>query len=259
MKNNFKEVGRLLRNSKRVLFITGAGVSAESQIPTFRGATAAFADGMTEDGVPFEEVLSGTTFIRNPKLSWKYLFRLELSARGKKPNAAHFAMAALQTPSRHVCVATQNIDGLHQRAGSKTVLELHGNLRRVICTQCEYLAHLETFESMPPLPLCPECNGLLRPDVVLYEESLPEIVFDVFEQEQRKGFDVVFSVGTTSLFHYVTQPIWIATQRGTPVVEINPEETPISELADFRFPAPAGPTMQQLMKGIAPFGSGGLR
>jgi NAD-dependent deacetylase len=248
MNNNFAEVGRLLKNSKRVLFITGAGVSAESQIPTFRGATAAFADGMTEDGVSFEEVLSGTTFIRNPGLSWKYFHRLELSMRGKLPNAAHLAMAALQTPQRHVCVATQNIDGLHQRAGSGTVLELHGNLLRVICTQCEYSALLDNFESMPPLPLCPKCRAVLRPDIVLYEEHLPGGVLEAFEHEQETGFDLAFSVGTTSLFYYVTQPIVVAARRKVPVVEINPDETPISDLADFRITKPAGQTLQQLMQ-----------
>ena len=250
MTGDFVEVGRLLRNSKRVLFITGAGVSAESQIPTFRGATAAFANGMTEDGIPFEEALSGTTLLRNPKLSWKYHFRLELSLRGKQPNAAHLAMAALQTPRRHTCIATQNIDGLHQRAGSGTVLELHGNLRRVICTQCEYSVCLETFESLPPLPLCPQCTALLRPDIVLYEESLPRLVLEEFENEQKKGFDLVFSVGTTSLFYYVTQPIVAAVNQGVPVVEINPDETPISDIADFRFAGSAGQTLQQLLQAM---------
>ena len=110
MNSDFVKVGKLLKYAKRVLFITGAGVSAESQIPIFRGATAAFADGITEDGVPFEEVLSAETFIKNPKLVWKYLFVLELSIRGKVPNAAHLAITALQTPQRSVYVATQNID-----------------------------------------------------------------------------------------------------------------------------------------------------
>jgi NAD-dependent deacetylase len=251
MKDNLIEVGRHLRGSERILFITGAGVSAESQIPTFRGATAAFADGKTEEGLPFEEILSGATFISNPKLSWKYFFRLEQSIRGKRPNAAHLAMAALQTPQRHVCVATQNIDGLHQRAGSKNVLELHGNLLRIICTECEYSVCLETFESILPLPRCPQCDAILRPDIVLYEESLPVTVLDDFELEQEKGFDLVFSIGTTSLFYYVTHPIKAAAQRGTLVVEINPDKTPISDWADFRFTEAAGQTMQRLMNEIA--------
>ena len=248
MNSHFVKVGELLRNARRVLFITGAGVSAESLIPTFRGATAAFADGMTEDGVPFEEVLSGETLMTNPKLCWKYLFILESSIRGKVPNPAHQAMAALQTPNRSVYVATQNVDELHQRAGSQNVFELHGNLRRITCTNCGYSVHLETFESLAKLPHCPQCDSILRPDVVLYGESLPLNVLDTFQSEQKKGFDLVFSIGTTSLFFYVIEPVVAAARQGIPMVEINPETTPISDLADFRFAGPAGQTLQKLVE-----------
>ncbi len=250
MKSGHAEVGNLLKSARRVLFITGAGVSAESGIPTFRGATAAYADGLTEDGIPFEEALSGSTFLVDPKLSWKYFFLLEQSLRGKVPNPAHLAMAQLQNPARAVCVATQNIDGLHQAAGSTRVLELHGNLRRVICTGCDYRKYHDTFEGFPPLPHCPQCHGTLRPDAVLYEEQLPEGVMAQFELEQLKGFDLLFSVGTTSLFHSVTQPVIAAARAGTPVVEINPQETPISDLATFRFAEPAGQTMQTILQAM---------
>lgn len=246
MTSHCAKVGELLKIARRVLFITGAGVSAESQIPTFRGATAAFANGMTEDGLPFEEVLSAETFLNNPKLAWKYLSLLELSIRGKVPNQAHQVMAELQNQRRSIYVATQNIDELHQRAGSRNVLELHGNLRRIICTSCSYHVHLETFASIAKLPRCPQCDAVLRPDVVLYGESLPPNVLDAFEREQRQGFDLVFSVGTTSLFFYVIEPVVAAARRGVPVVEINPEQTPISDLADFRFSDPAGQTLQRL-------------
>jgi NAD-dependent deacetylase len=251
MKSDFTKVGELLQDARRVLFITGAGVSAESQIPTFRGATAAFADGMTEDGLPFEEVLSAETFQRNPELSWKYFFLLELSIRGKLPNSAHRAMAALQTPRRKVYVATQNIDELHQRAGSQKIFELHGNLRRIICTKCDYHAHRETYETLAKLPRCPQCQAILRPDIVLYGENLPQPVLDAFRNEQNKGFDLVFSVGTTSLFLYVIEPVAAAARRGIPVVEINPETTPISNFADFRFTEPAGETLRRILEAAA--------
>ena len=100
-------------------------------------------------------------------------------------------------------MATQNIDGLHQSAGSRNVIELHGNLRRVICTHCDYQIYRETFEGMTALPLCPECRKILRPDAVLYEEQLPDDALDQFALEQDRGFDLVFSVGTTSIFYYV--------------------------------------------------------
>jgi NAD-dependent deacetylase len=250
MKNEVQRIAELLKAASRVLFITGAGVSAESGIPTFRGATTAFADGLTEDGIPFEEALSGPTFKANPRLSWKYFFRLEQHLRGKEPNPAHRAIAALQTPARQIWVATQNIDGLHQNSGSRNVIELHGNLRRVICTHCDYQIYRETFEGMTALPLCPECRKILRPDAVLYEEQLPDDALEQFELEQDRSFDLVFSVGTTSIFYYVTQPVVAAARSGVPVVEINPEETPISDLADFRFVEPAGRTMQALLEAV---------
>jgi NAD-dependent deacetylase len=166
--------------------------------------------------------------------------------RGKVPNAAHHAMAALQSPERSVWIATQNIDELHQRAGSRNVFELHGNLRRIICTACRFSEHWETFEPIAELPLCPQCQAILRPDVVLYGESLPVAVMDAFFREQKQGFDLVFSVGTTSLFQYVIEPVVAAIQSGIPVVEINPEATSLSEWVSFRLAAPAGSTLQRL-------------
>ena len=232
-------------------FITGAGVSAESGVPTFRGATGAFANGLTEEGIPFEEVLSGPTFLRDPKLSWKYFFRLELSVRGKLPNAAHRAITAFQIPGRAVWVATQNIDGLHHEAGSKNVIELHGNLRRVVCTQCDYRVYHETFEGLPELPRCPDCRGILRPDAVLYEEMLPEGTLDRLEQEQNAGFDLVFSVGTTSIFCYVTSPIVMAARHRIPTVEINPEETPVSDLVRYRLALPAAKALGKIQRMVS--------
>jgi NAD-dependent deacetylase len=250
MNEELQHIAELLRVGRRVLFITGAGVSAESGIPTFRGATGAFADGLTEEGVPFEDVLSGPTLLANPRLSWKYFFRLEQGLRGKRPNAAHHAIAALEAAGRQVWVATQNIDGLHQSAGSTAVIELHGNLRRVICKHCDYQVYRETFEGMAPLPLCPKCENVLRPDAVLYEEMLPESALDRFELEQDKGFDLIFTVGTSSVFDYVAHPVMMAARRGIPTVEINPEPTPLSDVVQFRFAAPAGGVLPGILERV---------
>jgi NAD-dependent deacetylase len=252
MSDQAAEVGRLLRSARRVLFITGAGVSAESGIPTFRGLAAAFPDGRTPEGERFEEVLSFSTFVLEPALPWKYLFRMEEAMRGSLPNAAHRAIAALETPQRSVCVATQNIDGLHQEAGSTQVLELHGNLRRIVCCSCDFREVRTTFAGLPALPRCGKCGGWLRPNVVLYEEPLPAATLGAFIQEQQRGFDLVFSVGTTSLFSYVTDPILRASADGTPVVEINPEPTLISNLADYRFAAPAGQVLSDMVRAMEP-------
>jgi NAD-dependent deacetylase len=250
MNDEIHQVAALLSSASRVLVITGAGVSAESGIPTFRGAAAVFPDGRTEEGILFEEVLSGTTFSGNPTLSWKYFFLLEACVRDKLPNAGHHALARMQGPQRLVCVATQNIDGLHQAAGSSCVLELHGNLNRVICTCCDYRETLSTFEGLSALPRCPACCEILRPDIVLYEEPLPHEPLEALYLEQQNGFDLVFSVGTTSLFRYVVEPVVIAARAGIPVVEINPDETPVSDLADFRFNEPAGKTLPAIVRAL---------
>jgi NAD-dependent deacetylase len=248
MDTQLQSVASILKSARRVLFITGAGVSAESGIPTFRGTAAAFPDGRTEEGVCFEDVLSGSTFRRTPALSWKYFFRLEEALRDKKPNAAHYAITSFQSPDRFVCVATQNIDGLHQTAGSSYVLELHGNLRRLVCTGCDYRNNPASFEGLPSLPPCPNCGRPLRPDAVLYEEMLPEEVLWQFQDQQEKGFDLVFSVGTTSIFEYVIRPVVTARRAGIPTVEINPDETGISEFVDFRFGSKAGSILQGLFE-----------
>jgi NAD-dependent deacetylase len=250
VKQKLDQLRALLREARRVLFITGAGVSVESGIPSFRGRTAAFQDGLTAEGIPFEVALSGPAFKRDPERTWRYFFQLELALRGKQPNAAHVAMAALEKRGCTVCVATQNIDGLHQSAGSSGVIELHGNLRRLVCRPCGYQSNLETFEGLAPLPRCPRCNRILRPDAVLYEEMLPPHALEEFESEQRQGFDLVFSVGTTSVFDYVLAPVYFASHRGVPTVEINPDETPLSEIVSYRFGVPAGQVMRELMQAL---------
>jgi NAD-dependent deacetylase len=251
VKHQAQEIAEVLRVARRVLFITGAGVSAESGIPTFRGATAAFADGLTEEGLRFEEVLSGPMLARNPEVSWKYFFLLERSIRGKFPNGAHRAIAALQSESRTVWVATQNIDDLHQDAGSRNVIELHGNLRRLFCLGCDYRAYHKTFDGLPKLPKCAQCGNMLRPDAVLYDEPLPSIAMDRFKLELDRGFDLVFSVGTTSVFPYVTQPVILASLMGIPTVEINPEETTLSNVVAHRLAGKAEASLQAILELIS--------
>lgn len=246
MRTDLIKVAELLREAHRVLFITGAGVSAESGIPTFRGRTGFFRQGLTEEGIPFEEALSATNFHKSPQVSWRYFAQLERNLRGKSPNPAHRVIADLETSGRRVCVATQNIDGLHQLAGSKYVIELHGNLFRLCCTACDYQASDVTFDSLPDLPLCPACDDVLRPDIVLYEEPLPGDALNQFLAEQAQGFDLVFSVGTTSLFQYVVEPVLLAVRRHVPTIEINPEETPISDAVSFRLRGRAGLILVEL-------------
>lgn len=166
------EVAALLRSATRVLFVTGAGISAESGLPTYRGVGGLYADQHTEEGLPIEEVLSGAYFRRHPEITWRYIQQIEAATRGALFNPAHAAIASLEGAGREVVVLTQNVDGLHRAAGSTQVIDLHGDLHDLLCTGCAWGARVETFEAGGGLPRCPVCGEVIRPDVVLFGELL---------------------------------------------------------------------------------------
>jgi len=252
IQRDIEHVADLLREANDVLFITGAGVSADSGLPTYRGTAGLYTNGFTEEGMPIEEVLSGQMFERRPDLVWKYLLEVGRSAYEAKPNRAHDVIAAMEERFNRVCVFTQNIDDLHNQAGSTRVLEIHGNMRRLYCTNCghgeeldaERFADHKDDASLPPR--CHECEGVMRPTVVLFNEMLPVQVLREFEAEQARGFDVVFSVGTTSVFPYIAAPVMLASSRGIPTVEINPSKTEVSQFARIRIPLGAAQAMDAI-------------
>jgi NAD-dependent deacetylase len=232
--DEISEIAERLARASRVLFITGAGISADSGLPTYRGTGGLYHSDDTEDGLPIEVALSGEVFRQRPDITWKYLQQIEEHCRGAQPNAAHRVIADLEYTIPDVIVFTQNVDGFHVAAGSTRVLEVHGNLRHLICTRCEYSARVETYAELVIPPRCPACGGIVRPDVVLFGEALPSACLDTLEREMDEGFDLVFSVGTSSLFPYIAAPVVWAAECGIPSVEINPEETPVSGVVDFR-------------------------
>jgi NAD-dependent deacetylase len=139
-----------------------------------------------------------------------------------------------------VVVLTQNVDGLHRAAGSSDVIDIHGDCHELLCTHCTFRETRLTYEGLSLPPHCPKCTAIVRPDVVLFEEMLPSDKLDRLLRELGRGFDAYFSVGTSSLFPYIAQPIMDAVRRGRLSVEINPEETPVSDLVEFRFACGAG-------------------
>jgi NAD-dependent protein deacetylases, SIR2 family len=204
-----------------LVVLTGAGVSAESGIPTFRGK-----EGLWKNFKP-EELATPEAFRRNPKLVWEwYDWRRQLISKAQ-PNKAHKLLAQL-----NAVIITQNVDGLHQRAGAKKVIELHGNIWRVRCTSCgkEYENYEVPLREMPPK--CKFCNGLLRPAVVWFGESLP---MDALEEAERlaRSCEIFLVVGTSGVVYPAGLLPFVAKQHGAKVVEINPESTPISEIADI--------------------------
>ncbi|PIE02261.1 MAG: NAD-dependent protein deacylase [Acidobacteria bacterium] len=223
------QIANTLRQSKRVLFITGAGISAESGIPTYRGVGGLYEYGKTEEGLSIETILSGHVFQRKPKLTWKYLFQIEKACRGAKPNRAHELIAEWQDRYQ-IWVLTQNVDGLHRKAGSRNIIEIHGSFHTLLCTDCDWRREVADYRTYSDLPLCPACGHVIRPDIVLFGEMLALNNLSMLQQQLNFGFDMVFSVGTSSLFPYITQPVQLARQQGIPTVEINPRETDLSRV-----------------------------
>ena len=222
-----------LRSARRVAFLTGAGLSAESGLPTYRGVGGLYNDITVDEGLPIEEILSGDMFQRDPALTWKYLLEIERACRGAGANNAHRFMAALEALCE-VWVITQNVDGFHTDAGSRQVIELHGRLRELVCTGCGNRKNAADFEAFPLPPRCGLCGEVIRPDVVLFGETLPSRAVAQYERELLRGFDLIFTVGTSAGFAYIHEPVVAARRRGTITVEINPDRTPLSDLVVHR-------------------------
>lgn len=229
-----RQVAAALRHAERILVITGAGLSADSGLPTYRGVGGLY-NGHTDDGLPIEMALSGPMLRRDPALCWKYIAQLGRACLSGQPNDGHYAIAELQRRKPECWVLTQNVDGYHRAAGSpeQRLIEIHGRMWPLFCQQCgvqdsETSEHLK--RDLPPL--CKACHGVLRPPVVLFEELLPEQALDTLQEQLAKGFDAVLCVGTTASFPYIHEPMLRARVSGGFVVEINPSATAHSDGMD---------------------------
>jgi NAD-dependent deacetylase len=225
-------VATLLCHSRRVLFVTGAGISADSGLPTYRGPKGLYAEASTPDGLPIETILSREMFRRRPELTWKYLLEVEQACRGATCNAAHRVIAQLERELGTVTVLTQNVDGFHHLAGSRNVFDIHGNLHVIVCTRCRRRRDVCSYADLAPLPRCTSCGGVERPDVVLFGENLPEEKLDRLMRELGHGFDMVVSVGTSGTFPYIRLPMQHAQVYGWPSVDINPEQNSMTAFAE---------------------------
>ena len=229
-----------LLSSERVFVLTGSGVSAESGIPTFRQAQT----GLWARFDP-HELATPQAFFANPRLVWEwYEWRRQLIARAE-PNPAHLALVSLQQRLPSLTLVTQNVDGLHQLAGSTGVIELHGNIRRTICSQERTV--IETWpETEESPPRCPGCQGFLRPDVVWFGESLPTEAIDA-AMKAANECDLFLSIGTSAIVHPAASLAHIALQQGARVAEINTERTPLTPFADYAVLGKAGVLMPGLL------------
>ncbi|RPH63553.1 MAG: NAD-dependent deacylase [Burkholderiales bacterium] len=243
------EVRDRLKAARRVVVFTGAGVSAESGIPTFRDALT----GLWARFDP-ERLATEAGFRADPALVWRWYAERRAAIGQTQPNAAHRAIAAWATRGAHVAVVTQNVDGLHGRAGSREVLELHGNILRARCLEgCgdpERIAPAYDWRADPRTPPpCPRCGAPLRPDVVWFGELLPP---DVFERAERAalGCDLMLVVGTSALVHPAAGLPLLAHRAGARIVVVNPDDTPIDSLAANVLRGRAGDVLPALMDGL---------
>jgi len=221
-----------LQEADSVVFFTGAGISAESGIPTFRGK-----DGIWNKLKP-EELANFNAFLRNPEMVWEWYSHRKQIIHEARPNHAHIAISKMQDLFREVTVITQNIDNFHRRAGSRTVYELHGNIERNFCIECKTFYNDE-LPMEGKIPKCTKCGGLIRPDIVWFGEYLPQDQFQASEKA-AKDCDVFFVVGTSAVVYPAASLIYIARDNGAYIIEVNIEETEISYLADKSFYGEAG-------------------
>ena len=230
---------------QRLLFITGAGLSADSGLPTYRGIGGLYEGRLTDEDIPIEVALSGEVLRTQPHICWKYIYAIESACRGAKYNEGHSAIAELERDF-DVCVLTQNVDGFHRAAGSTNVIEIHGNIHALSCTACDYKTQVVDYSELTIPPICQHCYSTIRPDVVLFGELLSDPAIEHLQKELAQGFDIVFSVGTSSGFPYIITPLVEAKERGIPTVEINPGETDVSQYVDYKISERAAKSLVSL-------------
>jgi NAD-dependent deacetylase len=234
---------RFLRRAERLAALTGAGVSQESGLRTFRDAQT----GLWAQYKP-TDLASPEAFARDPGLVWDwYAWRRE-AIKGVRPNPGHYALANM---ARHVpdfSLITQNVDGLHRMAGSPHVIELHGNLQRVKCASCG--AQAEAWEEADGnVPRCQLCGGLLRPDVVWFGEALPRAELEA-AVEAARACHLFFSIGTSGQVQPAASLAFAAHNRGAVVVEINAEPTPLTPKVDFALHGKSGEILPALVQAV---------
>ena len=235
------ELVRSLQTARRVTALTGAGVSQESGLRTFRDAQK----GLWSQYRP-EDLASPQAFARDPQLVWEWYSLRRERVREVQPNPGHYALAEMASRIPDFRLVTQNVDGLHWKAGSPAVIELHGNLQRVKCSACSKLA--ETWTAAEgEIPRCEDCGGLLRPDVVWFGERLPRAELEAAVQAAR-ACQVFFSIGTSGLVQPAASLAYAAYNRGALVVEINAERTPLSAKADHIFLGKSGEILPELVQ-----------
>jgi NAD-dependent deacetylase len=229
-----------MKNARRCVVLSGSGISAESGVPTFRDArTGLWRNYRAED------LATAEAFQHDPKLVWRwYQWRREIIGRAA-PNPGHTAIVDLEYLLPDVIVVTQNVDGLHQRAGSRRVIEFHGNIHRNICTAERRVIEIDVTGTESP-PSCPDCGASLRPDVVWFGEPIPPLALQAANSPVQVC-DKLNAIGTSAQVQPAADLAHAAKRAGATLVELNPNPTPMTDIADFVLSGPAGIILPQLV------------
>ena len=240
----------ILRSTKSLFVLTGAGISAESGIPTFRGK-----DGLWKN-YSATDLATSEAFDRDPGLVWEWYHWRQSVILGAKPNSAHLALVELEKKFNDFLLLTQNVDSLHRLAGTKKILELHGNIFRARCLSCgavaehiydERMVMTDALKTKTPLPHC-GCGGLLRPDIVWFGEPIPQDIWEESVSFLQGSANAALIIGTSSVVWPAAFIPEIARQNQVHTIEINLEPTPISDSVDVALFGKAGEILPQIIK-----------
>jgi NAD-dependent deacetylase len=253
--NIYKIVAEEVLKADKILFITGAGISADSGMPTYRGIGGLYNNKATDEGIPIESALSGNMILNRPDVTWKYLWQIGEACAKAKPNDAHKIITKIQKLRPDTWVLTQNIDNLHKLAKNKNLIEIHGNAFKLFCTKCnsesdsaEIICNYKEKPILPPE--CKKCGGMIRPKVVLFGEMLPEKAISQYYDILDSQLDLVISIGTSSQFPYIQEPVMFAARYDIPTVEINPGESSISPIVKYKISTGAAEAMKSIWREI---------
>lgn len=240
---NLSEAQTALQKAQRIAVLTGAGISAESGIPTFR-------DAMTGHWARFrpEDLASPEAYQANPEQVWEWYAGRYKDVQMANPNSGHDLLAKLEQQKPHFFLATQNVDGLHSRAGSQNLVELHGNLSSARCeaSACQQVVSLPPPDQFQPPPICSTCKQRMRPNIVWFGEFLPEQALQSATQAFTQA-DIALVIGTSSVVYPATGLAFNTLKHGGQVIEINPDQTEISTLVSLSLRTTASAGLAQLM------------
>ncbi len=240
-----KELIDRIHSATTIVFFTGAGMSAESGVPTFRGE-----NGIWKKMKP-EELANFDAFLKNPDLVWEWYKHRKNIMKEIEPHPGYFVIARMEKIVKEIHVITQNIDNLHRRAGSSRVYELHGNIERNYCIECGKNYSNDKIFKSASIPKCDACGGLIRPDVVWFGENLPEDDWNNSVHAAERAA-VCFSIGTSSVVYPAASIPSIARRSGAYCVEINPDPSPLCSIMNYSFQGKAGEVLVELEKVIFP-------